>query len=109
MSTSPRHIAATSLEKEFGYHPGSCVPCTGGGSYKYSNIVKELLGINIDIVDEMKSIVTGVDFLIRTSTNEIFSWEKKPGKEKPERVFVEDVKNVFNYFHFILFQLKIST
>ena len=82
-------LLESNLEKEFGYREGSEVTCTGGGSYKYREIVQELFKLNINIVDEMKSIASGVDFLLRTQTNEVFSWEKLQGKSQPEKVFLK--------------------
>jgi len=95
------YVKEANVEKKFGYKEGSSVTCTGGGAYKYSNTIKTLFGMNINIVDEMKSIASGVDFLLRTATSEVFSWEKKDGKSQAEKVFLEHPEEI-EYPYFIV-------
>ena len=38
---------------------------TGGGAYKYTDLFKERLGINLDKEDEMDCLVAGANFLLK--------------------------------------------
>lgn len=45
------------------------VKATGGGSYKYADILKERLGINLDKEDEMDCLVAGANFLLEVGSS----------------------------------------
>lgn len=38
---------------------------TGGGAYKYADLFRERLGINVDKKDEMDCLVAGANFLLK--------------------------------------------
>lgn len=40
---------------------------TGGGSYKFSDDFRQKLGVNLDKLDEMDSVVSGANFLLQVS------------------------------------------
>ena len=50
------------------------IPCTGGGAYKYSSLVKETLGIELDKMDEMESLVRGLQFVLDNSPDEVYTY-----------------------------------
>ena len=41
------------------------VQATGGGAFKFADLFKEKLGISLDKVDEMSSLVSGANFLLK--------------------------------------------
>lgn len=43
---------------------------TGGGAYKFADLFKERLGVNLDKEDEMDCLVSGANFLLKV----IFSY-----------------------------------
>ncbi|RMJ24230.1 Pantothenate kinase [Aspergillus sp. HF37] len=69
---------------------GLCVVATGGGAYKYYDKLKEALDVDILREDEMKCLITGLDFFITEIPNEVFTHsdahpmefsEPRPGPE----------------------------
>ena len=40
---------------------------TGGGSFKFADDFREKLGVNLDKLDEMDSVVSGANFLLQVS------------------------------------------
>lgn len=38
---------------------------TGGGAFKFADLFKEKLGITLDKVEEMESLVAGANFLLK--------------------------------------------
>lgn len=38
---------------------------TGGGAFKFADLFKEKLGLTLDKVEEMESLVTGANFLLK--------------------------------------------
>jgi pantothenate kinase len=40
---------------------------TGGGAYKFANDFREKLGVYLDKLDEMDSVVSGANFLLQVS------------------------------------------
>lgn len=58
------------------------VKVTGGGAYKYADLVTEKLGgMPIDKCDEMKCIVRGCNFLLKNISNEAFAYKRKGNPE----------------------------
>nr|GEZ03162.1 pantothenate kinase 1 [Tanacetum cinerariifolium] len=41
------------------------IKATGGGAFKFADLFKEKLGISLDKVDEMSSLVSGANFLLK--------------------------------------------
>ncbi|KAG2302562.1 hypothetical protein Bca52824_031213 [Brassica carinata] len=50
------------------------VKATGGGAFKFAELFKEKLGIVFDKEDEMHSLVSGVNFLLKTVPREAFTY-----------------------------------
>ena len=50
---------------------------TGGGAYKYSQLIETKLGLNINKEDEMLCMIRGCNFLLRNISDEAFSYQRK--------------------------------
>lgn len=50
------------------------VKATGGGAFKFSDLFKEKLGIILDKVDEMSSLVAGANFLLKCTMKPLPIW-----------------------------------
>ncbi|PIN10328.1 Pantothenate kinase PanK [Handroanthus impetiginosus] len=50
------------------------VKATGGGAFKFADLFKEKLGIVLDKVDEMRSLVAGANFLLKAVQHEAFTY-----------------------------------
>nr|AXY97828.1 Pantothenate kinase 2 [Populus tomentosa] len=46
---------------------------TGGGAYKYADLLKERLGVSLDKEDEMDCLVAGANFLLKAIRHEAFT------------------------------------
>jgi type II pantothenate kinase len=66
------------LVKRFGKESKKC-SATGGGAYKFSNLVKDTIGIQFVQRDEMESLILGLNFLfsLRTPEPPIFTYRDK--------------------------------
>jgi len=53
------------------------VNATGGGAYKYAELVKEKLDITFNKADEMKCLIDGLNFLLLNVDNEAFTYDWK--------------------------------
>lgn len=53
---------------------------TGGGAYKYHDLFKEKLNINVVKVQEFESLAKGLDFLNKNKKDSSFFYDKKSGK-----------------------------
>ncbi|KAK2751418.1 hypothetical protein FQN55_000692 [Onygenales sp. PD_40] len=77
-------------------HRGSsddlCVMATGGGAFKYYDMMKEALGVNILREDEMECLIIGLDFFITEIPNEVFSYSETLPTE-----FAEPRSDVYPY------------
>eukprot|EP00899_Mesostigma_viride_P013960 jgi/Mesvir1/22565/Mv18570-RA.2 len=58
----------------YGEGEGVRVKATGGGAYKYADILKEKLHLTLDKVDEMSCLVSGANFLLKTVEDEAFTY-----------------------------------
>ncbi|KAF8365486.1 pnk-1 [Pristionchus pacificus] len=47
---------------------------TGGGSFKYAELLQKELGVKVKRTDEMLSLITGCDFLLRNNEDESFTY-----------------------------------
>jgi pantothenate kinase len=54
---------------------------TGGGAWKYANLIKEKVGLPIDKRDEMKCIVGGCNFLLKNISDETFVYHRREPAE----------------------------
>ncbi|KVI05657.1 Type II pantothenate kinase [Cynara cardunculus var. scolymus] len=50
------------------------VKATGGGAFKFADLFKEKLGISLDKVEEMSSLVSGANFLLKAVPSEAFTY-----------------------------------
>lgn len=50
------------------------IHCTGGGSFKYAEMMHNFLGVQVQRTDEMKSLIFGCDFLLRNNVDESFTY-----------------------------------
>merc|ERR1712052_27071 len=67
-----RHLLSANLDvKE--------VKVTGGGAYKFADLIENKLGLRIAKEDEMECMIKGCNFLLRNITEESFSYQKKDG------------------------------
>ena len=57
---------------------------TGGGAYKFSDLISEKLGLKVIKVEEMSCICAGANFLLKKIADESFKYEKE---ETPHYVF----------------------
>ena len=65
-----RHLLSANLDvKE--------VKVTGGGAYKFADLIENKLGLRIAKEDEMECMIKGCNFLLRNITEESFSYQKK--------------------------------
>ncbi|KAF3482268.1 uncharacterized protein GIQ15_05027 [Arthroderma uncinatum] len=53
-----------------------CVMATGGGAYKYYDMLKDALGVNVLREDEMECLIIGLDFFITEIPNEVFTYSE---------------------------------
>ncbi|KAG5604566.1 hypothetical protein H5410_026058 [Solanum commersonii] len=50
------------------------IKATGGGAFKFTNLFKEKLGLTLDKVEEMESVVTGANFLLKAVNHEVYTY-----------------------------------
>ncbi|KAL6351408.1 hypothetical protein AAG906_035200 [Vitis piasezkii] len=50
------------------------IKATGGGAYKFADLFKENLGLNLDKEDEMDCLVSGANFLLKAVHHEAFTY-----------------------------------
>jgi type II pantothenate kinase len=58
---------------------------TGGGSYKYYELLQSKLGVDIIKKDEMESLIFGLDFFITKIPNEVFCYSEQNPMIFPQR------------------------
>ncbi|PWA90063.1 pantothenate kinase 1 [Artemisia annua] len=68
------------------------IKATGGGAFKFADLFKEKLGISLDKVDEMSSLVSGANFLLKAVPSEAFTYVN--GKRNYEQI---DHNDLFPY------------
>ncbi|KAI5074724.1 hypothetical protein GOP47_0010685 [Adiantum capillus-veneris] len=56
-----------------GPYNGPLIKATGGGAFKYAELLKEKLGVTLDKEDEMDCLVAGLNFLLKTIRDEAFT------------------------------------
>ena len=57
--------------KEF--NKNKTIKATGGGAYKYKDLISQKLGVHLDKEDELKCLIYGCNFLLRHVPNEVFT------------------------------------
>lgn len=80
------------------------VRATGGGAYKYEEVFKEAIGVRLVHVDEMASVVAGLNYLIGKEEREVYRFRESGGggmdgkkREEGARVWVGKNGNPFPY------------
>lgn len=68
------------------------IMATGGGSYKFYDLMKEKLGVEITREEEMECLISGLDFFITQIPEEVFSYSV----DKPMS-FAESRPNIYPY------------
>eukprot|EP00727_Mastigamoeba_balamuthi_P007174 m51a1_g3077 putative pantothenate kinase (984) ;mRNA; r:45561-49998 len=53
------------------------VPATGGGAFKYADLVRERTGMKLALREELPACVRGLVFLLEHSDHEIFTYESR--------------------------------
>jgi len=65
------------LHKSYGPDKTNVVNATGGGAFKYAELVKDKLDITFNKADEMKCLIDGLNFLLLNVDNEAFTYDWK--------------------------------
>uniref|UniRef100_A0A6A7G058 4'-phosphopantetheine phosphatase n=2 Tax=Hirondellea gigas TaxID=1518452 RepID=A0A6A7G058_9CRUS len=73
---------------------GKIIKVTGGGAYKYSDLIQEKLGLIVDKEDEMACLIKGCNFLLRNIPDEQFEFDKHGD---PQYKFINSDPNIFPY------------
>lgn len=82
------------------------IRATGGGSYKYAATFRDEIDVTLARLDEMKCTVAGLNFLLTSVDNEVYTYEPSPsvkghGVPKPDlrrdRRFVDSNQRPFPY------------
>ncbi|KAJ1964112.1 hypothetical protein GGI12_001626 [Dipsacomyces acuminosporus] len=55
---------------------GPVIRATGGGAHRFRELLERELGVQIQVVDEMESLTTGLNFFIREVTDEVFTYSE---------------------------------
>ncbi|KAJ2907800.1 hypothetical protein GGI21_003526, partial [Coemansia aciculifera] len=56
------------------------IMATGGGAHRFGTELRERLGVEIRVVDEMESLTTGINFLMREVADEVFTYSEAEGQ-----------------------------
>ncbi|KHN98789.1 pantothenate kinase [Metarhizium album ARSEF 1941] len=60
-----------------GSKPGElCVMATGGGAYKFYDMIRDALGVDVLREDEMECLIIGLDFFITEIPREVFTYSE---------------------------------
>jgi len=70
------------LHHSYGPDKTNIVNATGGGAYKFAEVVKEKLGITFGKHDEMKCLIDGLNFLLLHVDNEAFTFDWRTREQK---------------------------
>ncbi|KAK6086100.1 pantothenate kinase [Seiridium cupressi] len=69
-----------------------CVMATGGGAYKFYDMIRERLGVDVVREDEMECLIIGLDFFITEIPREVFTYS-----ETDPMHFKEPEENIYPY------------
>lgn len=75
-----------------GPYDGPIIKATGGGAFKYAELLKEKLGVTLDKEDEMDCLVAGLNFLLKAIRDEAFTH-----LEGHKKFFQIDPNDMFPY------------
>ncbi|CAB3381568.1 Hypothetical predicted protein [Cloeon dipterum] len=73
---------------------GKSIKATGGGAYKYTELIHDKLGLSVDKEDELSCLIKGCNFLLRNMTDEAFTFCRNAN---PEYMFMKAQPNIFPY------------
>ncbi|XP_053403677.1 4'-phosphopantetheine phosphatase-like [Mercenaria mercenaria] len=71
-----------------------CIKVTGGGGYKYTDLIAEKLGVCVDREDEISCLIKGCNFLLKNIPDEVFIYQRHGS---PEYKFQGVDHNIFPY------------
>ncbi|KAK1780499.1 pantothenate kinase [Copromyces sp. CBS 386.78] len=57
--------------------PELCVMATGGGAYKFYDMIRDVLGVDVIREDEMECLIIGLDFFITEIPREVFTYSEQ--------------------------------
>ncbi|XP_064455596.1 4'-phosphopantetheine phosphatase-like [Ornithodoros turicata] len=60
---------------------GSTIKVTGGGAFKYRDLISKTLGLHVDMEDEMKCLIDGCNFLLKNIPDEVFEYHRHGNPE----------------------------
>lgn len=72
--------------------PELCVMATGGGAYKFYDMIRDVLGVDVIREDEMECLIIGLDFFITEIPREVFTYS-----ESDPMNFVDPSTHVYPY------------
>ncbi|KAM4703444.1 4'-phosphopantetheine phosphatase isoform 2-T2 [Rhinophrynus dorsalis] len=70
------------------------IKATGGGAYKFKDLIEKKLGLNVDKEDEMTCLIKGCNFVLKNIPHEAFVYVKHAD---PEFRFQNTHPNIFPY------------
>jgi len=73
------------------------ITATGGGAYKYADMLRSKTGCKIIKIDELKSLLWGLDFLLRNVRNECFYFKNPDLKKESEKGYQNFSKGTYPY------------
>ncbi|KAJ1901638.1 hypothetical protein LPJ81_003721, partial [Coemansia sp. IMI 209127] len=76
-----------------GGDPGPVVVATGGGAHRFRDLLQRELGVEIRIEDEMESLTTGLNFLMREVADEVFTYSE----DRPMQFVTSAADDMFPY------------
>jgi len=89
-------LLETNLHEQYGPNKTKSINATGGGAYKYSQLVNDKLGITFNQRDEMKCLIKGLNFLLLHVDNEAFIYNWREEKQ----YFISRTTELRNNAHF---------
>ena len=84
------------LDDSMPQHQIKHINATGGGAFKFASLLKNRFGLEVNKLDEMESLIKGLNFLLMNLPNESFKFTKE---KKREYISFQEVSNneVFPY------------
>lgn len=73
---------------------GKSIKATGGGAYKYTDVLTNTLGLMVDKEDEMECMIKGCNFVLRNIPDEVFEYRRHVN---PEYKFHSVEPNMYPY------------
>ncbi|XP_035206031.1 4'-phosphopantetheine phosphatase-like [Stegodyphus dumicola] len=73
---------------------GKSIKATGGGAYKYTDLLTNTLGLMVDKEDEMECLIKGCNFVLRNIPDEVFEYRRHVN---PEYKFHSVEPNMYPY------------